>query len=361
MKKFSSSTVISIVVTTLLIFGSTTHVLASDDSTANPEILLWSEAQRKNTIEAFDVYLAQYSNGKFAEMANSAIKKIKIDNVVKEENAEWKINQDSEDTTIIQKFLDKYPKGSNIAAAKLKLASIHKIETEYKPGQTFKGCSTCPEMVIVPSGNFMMGEANNAHRVTFANPFAIGKKEITQKEWIAVMGFNPSKFKDCIGNCPVDNVSWNDAKEYLRRLNIKTGKEYRLPSEAEWEYACRAGTQQDYCGSNVANSVAWYGIYSTPENKGLRSSKPVATKKANAWGIFDMSGNVAEWIEDGYHENFIGAPTDGSVWQGDGQGYVTRGGSWEGNLEQIRAASRNYDGPSNSDITYGFRIARRFP
>ena len=361
MNKFSFSTLSFIAVITSLIFGCTTKVVEVADSTKNPEVLLWSTAQKKNTIEDYGAYLAKYANGNFAELANSAIKKINIDNAVREENAQWKILQDSESATLIQKFLDKYPKGGNFVAAKLKLATIHKIETEYKPGQTFKGCSTCPELVIVPAGNFLMGDANNSHRVTFDHPFAIGKKEVTQKEWIALMGSNPSKFKDCLGNCPVDNVSWNDAKEYLRRLNIKTGKEYRLPSEAEWEYSCRAGTQLEFCGSNDANSVAWYGIYSNPENKGLRSSQPVASKKANAWGIFDMSGNVSEWTEDGYHENFTGAPADGSAWQGDGQGYVIRGGSWEGSRDQVSASSRNYDGPSNNDITYGFRIARKFP
>lgn len=361
MNKFSSSSIIVIVFITSLIIGCATKVVVVEDTTKNPEMLLWSAAQKKNTIEDYDAYLARYANGKFVELANAAIKKIKIDTALKEENSEWKAIQDSEDATTIQKFMDKYPKGANIAAGKLRLATIHKIETEYKPGQSFKGCSTCPEMVILPPGSFMMGEANNTHLVTFSYSFAIGKKEVTQKEWVAVMGSNPSKFKDCVGNCPVDNISWNDAKEFTRKLRIKTGKEYRLPSESEWEYACRAGIQMNYCGSNDANSVAWYGIYSTLENKGIRSSKPVATKKSNAWGLYDMSGNVSEWTEDGYHENFIGAPTDGSAWHGDGQGYVIRGGSWEGDIEKVRATSRNYDGPSNSDITYGFRIARIFP
>jgi formylglycine-generating enzyme required for sulfatase activity len=360
MKKTPSGKLSTIVCLSIFIFGIAMNSMASEEATVNPELLLWTAAQKVNTIEGYDAYLAQYADGKFAEIANTAKNKVKIELLVRAENAEWKPLQDSEDMALIQKILDKYPKGSNVAAAKLKLATIKRI-MDYKPGQAFKGCSTCPEMVIVPAGSFMMGDAKNSHSVTFANPFLIGKKEVTQKEWIAVMGVNPSKFRDCVGNCPVDNISWNDAQEYLRRLNIKTGKEYRLPSEAEWEYSCRAGAQLTYCGSNDADSVAWFGIYSNPENISLRSSKPVATKKANAWGIFDMSGNVAEWTEDGYHENFAGAPADGSAWRGDGQGYVLRGGSWEGNLEHIRSTFRNYDGPSNRDITYGFRIARKFP
>ena len=342
--------------------GMITQASAADDIPANAETVLWTVAQKKNVADSYETYLTQYSDGKYSALAKAAINKIKADKALQVENAEWKILQDSEDGTLIQKYLDKYPKGVNLAAVKLKLAFIRKIETEFKPGQAFKGCATCPEMVIVPGGSFIMGDAANAHRVTIANPFAIGKKEVTQKEWVAVMGGNPSKFKDCVGNCPVDNVSWNDAKEFVRRLSIKTGKEYRLPSEAEWEYSCRSGTQQTFCGGDNANSVAWYGAYSTPSAKRTdRYSKPVATKKANAWGLYDMSGNVAEWTEDGYHSDFSGAPTDGSAWKGDGQGYILRGGSWESNPDQIHATFRDYAGPANSDITYGFRIARKFP
>lgn len=343
------------------LFVIVTQVQAAEENTATAEGALWSVVQKKNSIDGYEAYLFQFEDGTFATAAHIAINKLKTDKAVREENAEWKILQDSEDGTLVQKFLDKHPKGANIAAAKLRQTVLHKIETEFKPGQSFKGCSSCPEMVIVPAGSFIMGETNNAHRVTLASPFAIGKKEVTQKEWMAVMGTNPSKFKDCVGNCPVDNVNWNDAKEFIRKLNIKTGKEYQLPSESEWEYVCRAGTQQEFCGSNNANGVAWYDAYSSTAKKSDRYSKPVAAKKANAWGIFDMSGNVAEWTADGYHESFAGAPVDGSAWQGDGQGYILRGGSWEGNLDQVRATYRDYDGPSNSDITYGFRIARKFP
>jgi formylglycine-generating enzyme required for sulfatase activity len=328
------------------------------DNIVNSETILWSVVQKKNATEGYEVYLVQFPDGKFAAVAKAAIKKIKADKLLQEENGYWAIVQDSEDGNSVQKFIDKYPNGANIVAAKIKLATIRKIEKEFKVGQTFKGCATCPEMVIVPAGNFIMGNKVNAHRVTFASPFAIGKKEVTQKEWIAVMGSNPSKFKDCVGNCPVDNVSWSDATEFINKLNIKTGKEYRLPSEAEWEYACRAGTQQEYCGSNDANSVAWSGVYEKNIN---RASRPVAVKKANAWGLYDMSGNVAEWTEDGYHENFAGSPVDGTAWQGDGRGYVLRGGSWEGSLDRVRAVYRDFDGPTNRDVTYGFRIARKFP
>jgi formylglycine-generating enzyme required for sulfatase activity len=361
MYTFITGRLIRIAIATCLLVGIATQVWAAENAPSDPESVLWFATQKKNTTDGYEVYLAQYADGKYATFATSAIHKIKTDKAIQEENAEWKIVQDSEDETTVLKFQDKYPKGVNAIAVKLRLATIRKIATELKPSQTFKGCATCPEMVIVPSGSFVMGDANNAHNVKIAAPFAIGKKEVTQKEWIAVMGSNPSKFNDCAGNCPVDNISWNEAQEFIRMLNLKTGKKYRLPSEAEWEYSCRAGLEQKFCGSDDANAVAWYGTYSIPEKLLTRSSKQVATKKANAWGLFDMSGNVSEWTQDGYHENFNGAPTDGSAWPGDGQGYVLRGGSWGGTIEQIRATYRDYDGPSNKDISYGFRIARNFP
>ena len=352
---------IRIVIASCLMAGIATQLWAADSTPLDPESILWLATQKKNSTDGYEAYLAQYADGKYATFAESAIHKIKTDKALQQENAEWKIVQDSEDELTVQKFQVKYPKGVNAIAVKLKLATIRKIATEFKPGQSFKGCTTCPEMVIVPAGSFVMGDDLNAHNVTIAVPFAIGKKEVTQKEWVAIMGSNPSKFNDCVGSCPVDNISWNEAQEFVRRLNLKTGKKYRLPSEAEWEYACRAGALQKYCGSDDANSVAWYGIYSISDKILTRSSKQVATKKANAWGLFDMSGNVSEWTQDGYHENFTGAPTDGSAWSGDGQGYVLRGGSWGGTIEQVRYAYRDYDGPSNKDISYGLRIARNFP
>lgn len=199
------------------------------------------------------------------------------------------------------------------------------------------------------------------HRVTIGRAFAIGKTEVTQVQWKAIMGNNPSKFSDglfshgCGDNCPVENVSWNDAHAFIQKLNAKTGKQYRLPSEAEWEYACRAGGQQEYCGSDNVDSVAWFG-----GNSGA-TTHPVAKKQANAFGLYDMSGNVWEWVEDSWHENYNGAPVDGSAWQGDGAKRVLRGGSW-GNDPQIeRATNRGKDEPAIQDSGYGVRLARMLP
>ena len=222
-------------------------------------------------------------------------------------------------------------------------------------------------MVSLPPGGFEMG-ANGGYdnerpvrRVTIGKAFAMGKTEVTQGQWKAVMGNNPSKFSNCGDNCPVENVSWNDAKEFIQKLNAKTGKQYRLPSEAEWEYACRAGSKQEYCGSDDINSVAWYGAYSDPVGNSAKTTNPVATKQANAWGLYDMSGNVWEWVEDSYHDNYNGAPTDGSVWQGDGAKRVLRGGTWSFKPQNARAANRDRVVPAIRSYYSGFRLARTLP
>lgn len=231
-------------------------------------------------------------------------------------------------------------------------------------GKTFKDCAECPEMVELPAGSFAMGSNNGeadekpVHSVTISQAFAIGKTEVTQAQWRWLMGDEPSYFQACGDNCPVEQVSWSDAQSFIKKLNSKTGKQYRLPSEAEWEYACRGGNQQEYCGGDTAEAVAWNGY-----NSGsffFKTTHPVATKQANAFGLFDMSGNVWEWVEDNYHENYNAAPTDGSAWK-DGSLYVLRGGSWGYDQTFSRAAARSKFGANFRYYSYGFRLARTLP
>ncbi len=231
-------------------------------------------------------------------------------------------------------------------------------------GTTFRDCPDCPEMVVIPAGSFDMGSSKGneqpVHRVTITKAFLMGKTEVTQGQWRAIMGNNPSHFSDCSDNCPVEKVSWNEVQEFIEKLNAKTGKQYRLPSEAEWEYACRAGEQQEYCGSDEIDSVSWYGADSNPIGNSGKSTHPVATKQANAWGLYDMSGNVSEWVNDTYHNNYDGAPTDGSV-RKYGDGRVIRGGSWGDDPDNVRAASRDSTGPESRGANIGFRLARSLP
>ncbi|MDH4285476.1 MAG: formylglycine-generating enzyme family protein [Gallionellaceae bacterium] len=170
------------------------------------------------------------------------------------------------------------------------------------PGKIFKDCDDCPEMVVIPAGSFDMGSDKDSneqpvHHVTISRPFAMGKTEVTQGLWKAIMGDNPSKHSTCGDNCPVEQVSWKDVQEFIKKFNEKTGKQYRLPTEAEWEYACRAGARQEYCGGDNPDSISWYGGLATPPGNSSKSANPVATKAPNAWGLYDMSGNVWEWVK----------------------------------------------------------------
>lgn len=232
-------------------------------------------------------------------------------------------------------------------------------------GKTSRDCPECPEMVEIPAGSFDMGsndgEADEkpVHHVAIAKHFAIGKTEVTQAQWHAVMGSDPSYFTTCGDECPVEQVSWDDVQAFIQKLNTKTGKNYRLPSEAEWEYACRAGNQQEFCGSDNGNAVSW-----TSFNSGsffFNTPHPVATKQANAFGLYDMSGNVWEWVQDTYHDSYTGAPMDGSAWDGDSSMHVLRGGSWGYDQKFSRAASRSKFGPNYRYYSYGFRLAKTLP
>ena len=258
-------------------------------------------------------------------------------------------------------YLNKYPAGQYATLAKanllrIKAASTPPVDPKSISGAVFKDCPDCPEMVVIPAGSFEMGGTDSdeqpVHRVTLRS-FAMGKTEVTQGQWRAIMGSNPSRFSGCGDNCPVENVSWEHAKQFVSRLTTKTGKTYRLPSEAEWEYACRAGGRHEYCGGNRVDDVGWHD-----GNSGQRTNS-VAGKQANAWGLHDMSGNVWEWTEDCWNQNYNNAPTDGSVWtSGNCSRRVLRGGSWNNNPQLLRSANRFGDTTAGRDFNNGFRVAR---
>ena len=249
------------------------------------------------------------------------------------------------------------------------LASLHRLPKPapspvklavgvfFKPGDTFKDCADCPEMVVIPAGSFRMGDLNGGgdsdekpvHWVTIPRPFAVGKYEVTQAEWREVIGSNPSRFKG--GRNPVEQVSWDDAQDFVRRLGTKTGKQYRLLMEAEWEYAARAGTVTKYPWGNSFDSGR--------ANDGSRTV-PVGRYALNSFGLHDMHGNVREWVEDCWHGSYSGAPTNGSAWTsgGDCRERVLRGGSWYFVPWDLRSAYR-LGVPSGNRFYYdGFRVAR---
>ncbi len=215
------------------------------------------------------------------------------------------------------------------------------------------------EMVFVEGGIFQMGSNSGGsdekpvHTVRIKS-FYIGKYEVTQKQWREVMEKNPSRFSGC-DNCPVENVSWNDVQEFISKLNAKTGMNYRLPTEAEWEYAARGGNKSrwyKYSGSNKVGDVAWY--YENSEKK----THAIGFRQSNELGIYDMSGNVWEWCSDKYsHIYYKVTPVDNPKGPYTSDYKVLRGGSWFNNEDSCRTANRNRLTTDFSYFNIGFRLA----
>ncbi|MEO2015386.1 MAG: formylglycine-generating enzyme family protein [Fuerstiella sp.] len=220
-------------------------------------------------------------------------------------------------------------------------------------------------LVPIPAGTFTMGLEGHSnpnylpHPVTLTQPFELGVYEVTQEQYEQVIGSNPSDFKG--PQNPVEKVSWDDAVEFCRELSAlpaekAAGYVYRLPTEAEWEYACRAGTQTKYSFGDSKSELADYAWYS--KNAGGNSPYPVGGKKPNAWGLYDMHGNVFEWCQDrpaSYPSGSVTDPTGAS----SGSDRVRRGGSWSSYSVVCRSAGRNWSPPdSRNDNRLGFRVLR---
>jgi len=232
--------------------------------------------------------------------------------------------------------------------------------------------------VQIPAGTFMMGSPLNEpgrdsdetqHRVTLTKPFYVQTTEVTQGQWKTVMGTttitqgclfpvkgqvpnNPSQFKNCGDDCPVERLSWNDCQEFIRKLNQREGNgTYRFPTEAEWEYACRSGTAGPYY--DELDRSGWY------EGNSGGGTKPVALKAPSAWGLYDMHGNVWEWCLDWYGNYPAGSVTDPEG-PSMGSSHVCRGSSWSDRPRFCRSANRGRNGPSHRGDGLGFRLAASF-
>ena len=230
---------------------------------------------------------------------------------------------------------------------------------------TEQGIAPAFEMIFVEGGTFLMGGADEeaygdekpVHKVQ-VYPFYLARYPVTQALWQAVMRNNPSNFKGA--DRPVERVSWDDCQDFLQKLNAHTGKNYRLPTEAEWEYAARGGAYSEgylYAGSDKLKDVGWYR-----ENSG-GETHPVGEKLPNELGLYDLSGNVWEWCEDDWHDNYTGAPQDGSAWvdagsRGSSRG--NRGGSWNDGALRCRVSGRCHHSPGLRVNALGFRLALPF-
>jgi formylglycine-generating enzyme required for sulfatase activity len=251
------------------------------------------------------------------------------------------------------------------------------------PGTTFKDCSDCPEMTVVPAGRLIMGSPETdsgrreaegpTHEVVISRPFAVGKYEVTLGQF---RQFVRETKRNMSGTCwedkrwtpsdqhPVVCVSWDDAKAYAKWLTDKTGRPYRLLSEAEWEYAARAGTSTAYWwGDEVKQGgKIWANCKGCGGKWDGEETAPIGSFEPNAFGLYDTAGNVDEWVEDCWNDNYTGAPTDGAGWtSGNCRARVLRGGSRYGTPQNVRSAHRDMLNADFRGYDDGVRLARTLP
>jgi formylglycine-generating enzyme required for sulfatase activity len=276
--------------------------------------------------------------------------------------------------TVIKRNDTKTPETSEEALGSNEPEVEEKVLREFLAGQVFRDCNECPEMVVIPAGSFQMGspfsekyrtdDEGPQHGVTISKPFALARFEVTFEEY-DVFARDSKKIKvktpmvEGYGRHPASNVSWADAVAYTNWLSERTGKHYRLPSEAEWEYAARAGTSSAYwwgndIGKNRANCV---GCDSQWEKK---QTAPVGSFPANAFGLYEVHGNVQEWMQDCPHDSYVGAPSNGEAWVVDGEcdSHKLRGGSWINRPPTLRASSRQSYQASFHNVDVGLRVAQ---
>lgn len=262
---------------------------------------------------------------------NSASAHARIKSREEIEDEYWDEIKDSGDLASFEKYHNAYPNGRYLNIVDLKIAHLKRESTRVTEGAPqitpISGeCADCPEMIQIPGKNYEMG-----------------KFEVTQGEWRAVMGNNPSKFRNCGDTCPVEQVSWVDIQSFLSKLNQKTGRQYRLPNETEWEYACYGGNKTEYCGGDNVNTVAWYGGLWGGGNSG-GTPHPVGQKQANGYGLYDMSGNVWEWLSDCFDGKCVTR--------------TVRGGSYLNEASGTRVDYRSRMEAASQNYIIGFRLAR---
>jgi len=244
-------------------------------------------------------------------------------------------------------------------------------ETQGSPAPTHVIPSINYKMNYIRPGTFMMGSPSSEkgrykdekqHQVTLTKGFYIGVTEVTQGQWKRIMGNNPSHFKNCGEDCPVEQISWSDCKEFILRLNKREKtRRYRLPTEAEWEYACRATSRSAFANGQITekdcghdanlDKIGWYC-----GNSG-KKTHPVAQKKPNSWGLYDMHGNVWEWCQD-WHEKYPSLHLTDPKGPTSGSGRIFRGGGWNLSARRCRSAFRDSYSPHVRYKLLGFRLAR---
>ena len=337
----------------------------------------WADARTARTTAAMDAYINNWPGGLHIEEAHQLRSRLSGEvNDSRAFEAARKLNT----IAAYQAYVDAFPNGSRVASALEKIDNL-----TLRPGKTFKDCDDCPTMVVVPAGAYWQGSEEGSvtalskekprRMITFSEPFAVGIFEVTMNQWdqcVAGGGCSMRPRDNGWGreNRPVIMVSWNDAQEYVAWMNQKTGQKYRLPSESEWEYFARAGEESEWIGGDPASTCTYANIAGT--ETGLRwqheacadaaplETLPVGSLRPNAFGIYDVIGNVAEWTLDCMNLSYLDAPADGSAWgRGICSSRMTRGGSWFTGTREIRLPARfNLKTGDRNDFT-GFRLVRK--
>jgi formylglycine-generating enzyme required for sulfatase activity len=318
-------------------------VAAAGDSL---ETRFWNNIKNSDAVEDFRIYLDAYPDGRFAAQARARMQEL----LAKSPGAPAK------------------PPAAAPPVVAPPAAKATAPAAKPQPTSTVRDCPECPELALIPAGSFNMGSTEMfpfeapVHPVTIRDAFYLGQREVTLAEWGACVAdggcaYSPPGQSATRDQTPVTNLDWNDAHQYANWLRKKTGKAYRLPSESEWEYAARAGGTTTYIwGPKLEMNMANCAGCNEPKNTG---PVPTGSYPPNAFGLYDMAGNVAEWVEDCWHDSYKSAPADGSAWgKPQCQERVLRGGSFNNDPRYVRSASRfKYD----FDVRYytnGFRVAR---
>jgi formylglycine-generating enzyme required for sulfatase activity len=343
----------------------------------------WALTKDTTSVAALDAFIRRFGDTYYGDLAKVRLSELKQQADAAQQAAKQKAEADARADAERQRLAmlqqDNERKRAEEAAKQSATMS------GMKPGTVFRDCPDCPEMVVLPAGEFMMGSPESEavrsesegprHKVSITKPFAVGRFEVTFDEWAAcgsgggcASNQSPSDKGWGRGKRPVINVSWNDATEYVTWLSKKSGKSYRLLTEAEWEYAARGVTKASAphppfaTGANIGTDQANYnGQYAYLDaKKGVNRGKTVEVGSfpANAFGLHDMHGNAWEWAQDCYQKDYSGAPTDGSaVTTSNCDFHVLRGGSWDNHPASVRSAVRYWGVPSYSYFT-GLRVAR---
>ena len=357
----------------------------------------WERAHSSDTASAYADYLSAHPSGRHVSEARrlrDAVLERERSRAV--DDAAWERARSSDTASSYADYLSAYPSGRHVSEARRLRAAALERDRGPAVGDVFRDCADCPEMVVVPSGSFMMGsppseegrddDEGPVHRVSIPSSFAVGVYEVTRGEFgrfVSSTGrsmgnkcwtVKDGEWEERSGRSwlspgfsqtdlhPAVCVSWDDARAYVAWLSRETGEAYRLLSESEWEYVARAGTRTRYhWGDAIGRNLANCGGGLCGSRWDGKSTSPVGSFGANGFGLHDVHGNVVEWVEDCWNDSYAGAPRDGSAWKGGNcSRHVLRGGSWVINPRDLRAASRSGVGTGDRSDDVGFRVARTF-